>query len=151
MTSFCRRLRHITWTDPPGVSPGPMPKRPGAQGVCWSLSRRDVGTRRDGAQVFLSGTAAGDRGPLRDPRNRVRPILLSVLMVILGSLHAADWQIDHPADGVLVLRNETGAWGGFSMGVSHINTPRYQARKTFDLRALPAGAVARAKAARLRF
>ena len=64
---------------------------------------------------------------------------------------AADWQVDHPIPGVWVLRNETGAWGGFSMGVSHINTPRYQARKIFDLRSLPPEVVQRAKSARLRF
>lgn len=73
--------------------------------------------------------------------------------VLLGHLLLAagpGWVVDHPRPGVTVLRDETGAFGGFSMGVSHINTASYQARKTFDLTALPAGAVAGAKAARLR-
>lgn len=63
----------------------------------------------------------------------------------------AEWQVVQPVDGVVELRNESGAWGGFSMGVSHINHAKYQARKTLDLTALPPGALQRAKHARLRF
>jgi len=64
---------------------------------------------------------------------------------------AADWSLDHPRPGITVLRDDTGAWGGFSMGVAHIRDETYQVRKTLDLNALPEGALRRAKAARLRF
>jgi len=60
------------------------------------------------------------------------------------------WTIDRPCEGVVVLRDDTGAWGGFSMGVAHQHRPEYQVRKALDLTALPDGALARAKAARLR-
>lgn len=76
--------------------------------------------------------------------------MTALLFALLPTLAADGWQIDHPRPGVTVLRDENGAFGGFSMGVSHINTPLYQARKVLDLTALPAGVVARAKAARLR-
>ena len=61
-----------------------------------------------------------------------------------------EWTIDRPCEGVLVLRDDTGAWGGFSMGVAHQQRPEYQVRKRLDLTALPAGALERARAARLR-
>jgi len=60
------------------------------------------------------------------------------------------WTVDEPRPGVFVLRNDTGVWGGFSMGVSHINRPNYQARKVFDLSALPEDVRRNARAVRLR-
>ena len=42
------------------------------------------------------------------------------------------WTIDRPCEGVVVLRDDTGAWGGFSMGVAHQHRPEYQVRKTLD-------------------
>ena len=66
------------------------------------------------------------------------------------SLSASPWQIDHPREGITVLRDESGAWGGFSMGVAHQNKPSYQTRKILDLTALPAEARLSAKEARLR-
>lgn len=76
--------------------------------------------------------------------------VLLFVCLLSGAVFGAEWTIDHPRPGVLVLRDETGAWGGFSLGVAHINKPSYQVRKILDLTALPAGAVERAKAARLR-
>ena len=64
--------------------------------------------------------------------------------------NAQTWTLDHPRPGITVLRDDTGAWGGFSMGVAHINRPDYQVRKRLDLTALPKGALERAKTARLR-
>ena len=70
-------------------------------------------------------------------------------LLALGFL-AGDWKIDQPRDGILVLADDTGAWGGFSMGVAHQHRPDYQIRKRLNLDALPAGALDRAKSARLR-
>ena len=84
-----------------------------------------------------------------------RPSLLAAAAAVVTAMTAVsarggEWAVDHPLPGVFVLRNEAGAWGGFSMGVAHQNQPKYQVRKTLDLSALPPGAAARAKAARLR-
>ena len=88
---------------------------------------------------------------MRHSSRWVHVIVSPVLMLGLCCCAAgADWAIDRPRPGVLVLRNDTGAWGGFSMGVSHMNHPEYQARKSLDLTALPRDAVSRSKAARLR-
>jgi hypothetical protein len=76
-------------------------------------------------------------------------VLLSVCVAPTSGF-AADWSLDHPRPGITVLRDDTGAWGGFSMGVAHINRPDYQVRKTLALTALPQGALQRAKSARLR-
>ncbi len=76
---------------------------------------------------------------------------MSVALLLLAlAAPDAGWVVDHPRPGVMVLRNEDGIWGGLSLGVAHQNTPAYRIRKTFDLSALPAGALAGAKSARLR-
>ena len=79
-------------------------------------------------------------------------LLLTYCALTLTQLVAPDpgWVVDHPRPGVIVLRNEVGAWGGLSMGVAHQNQPLYRIRKTLDLSALPDGALAGAKTARLR-
>ncbi len=74
------------------------------------------------------------------------PLAALLALAFLGG----DWKIDQPRDGILVLSDDTGAWGGLSMGVAHQHRPDYQIRKRLNLRALPAGALARAKSARLR-
>jgi len=63
---------------------------------------------------------------------------------------AEGWVVDRPREGVFVLRDENGVWGGPSMGVAHQNQPKYQARKTLDLSALPPGTLDKARAVRLR-
>ena len=75
-------------------------------------------------------------------------LLLTLLLCPVAS--AQEWSQDHPRPGITVLRDDTGAWGGFSMGVAHIRDETYQVRKTLDLGALHEGALLRAKAARLR-
>jgi len=68
----------------------------------------------------------------------------------LSVLWGGDWQVDTPAPGIHVLRNDVGAWGGWSMGVAHLNGPDYHARKVLDLTQLPAEVRAGAKDVRLR-
>ena len=83
------------------------------------------------------------------PSPLVRSMLLVASLCTL-SLPAGNWTVDTPVPGVHVLRNEEGAWGGWSMGVSHQNSPDYQSRKELDLTRLPADVRANAKSARLR-
>jgi hypothetical protein len=80
-----------------------------------------------------------------------RTLFLAFVLVGSWSLLAGEWQVDTPTPGIYVLRNEGGAWGGWSMGVSHINNSDYQARKTLDLTQLPKEARDQAKDVRLRF
>jgi len=75
--------------------------------------------------------------------------LIGLILSVAAVAHA-QWQVDQPRPGVLVLRNETGAWGGFSMGVAHQNKPQYQVRKVLDLTALPETVRKQAPVVRLR-
>lgn len=46
--------------------------------------------------------------------------------------------VESPTDGVYVARDEDGtAWGGWSMGVTHMNSSPYMAKKILDLSDLP--------------
>jgi len=72
------------------------------------------------------------------------------LIALTTTAPASEWIVDTPRPGVLVVRNETGAWGHPKLRMAHVNTPLYQVRKTFDLGVLPKEALTRAKAARLR-
>ncbi|MDX9982434.1 MAG: hypothetical protein RBU25_20605, partial [Lentisphaeria bacterium] len=76
--------------------------------------------------------------------------LLALLWSGFLPLLAGDWQVDTPMPGVHVLHNENGAWGGWSMGVSHQNSPDYQSQKLLDLTRLPAEVRAHAEEVRLR-
>lgn len=42
-------------------------------------------------------------------------------------------QVDRISDGVLLVRDDAGAWGGPSMGMTHQRGPDYQAMKVLDL------------------
>ena len=46
--------------------------------------------------------------------------------------------VESPANGVYVVRDDNGEWGGSSTGITHQNSSPYQARKTLDLTDLPA-------------
>ncbi|MFW5867872.1 MAG: hypothetical protein ACOCX2_08655, partial [Armatimonadota bacterium] len=73
-----------------------------------------------------------------------------VALLAAGLASAQDWpRIDRPADGVTLIYDDFGAWGGGSMGTSHQVRPDYQVRKTLDLAEVPAGVFNRAKQARL--
>ncbi len=80
-----------------------------------------------------------------------RAVVFAIGLCGVANLWAGPWQIDTPMPGIYVLRNESGAWGGWSMGVAHQNQPDYQVRKILDLTQLPAEVRAQAKEIRLRF
>lgn len=78
-----------------------------------------------------------------------RGLLLLLLSVLPLPLVGAGWDIDTPREGVWILRNDRGSWGGWSQGVAHQNDTAYQVRKVFDLSQLPAAAKGTAQAVRL--
>ncbi|MBD3292801.1 MAG: hypothetical protein GF393_07730 [Armatimonadia bacterium] len=82
---------------------------------------------------------------------RTGPIALIVAMILASSLaFAQDWpRIDRPADGVTLVYDDYGAWGGGSMGTSHQVRPDYRVRKYLDLSDVPQRVFDRAKQARL--
>lgn len=57
--------------------------------------------------------------------------------------------VDRVRDDVYVVRDDNGAWGGLSNGITHMNRGDYTARKILDLSDLPADVWERAKAIRL--
>lgn len=85
--------------------------------------------------------------------SRPRSTLLTVvlLLTLTAAAHCQPWpRVEQPAQGVTILYDDFGDWGGGSMGTSHQVNPSYQVRKTIDLSGLPEGALAAAKEARLR-
>lgn len=46
--------------------------------------------------------------------------------------------VEELAEGVYVVRDDNGEWGGGSTGITQQNSSTYQARKTLDLTDLPA-------------
>lgn len=60
------------------------------------------------------------------------------------------WHVDEIAEGVVMVYNDAGNWGGPSMGTSHQNSPNYQTRKTIDLSCVPEPLFRQLKAVRLR-
>ena len=69
---------------------------------------------------------------------RIPAILLALLFCAASAL-AVPSIVEETADGVWVARDESGgsAWGGWSMGVTHQNSAKYQAKKILDLSRLP--------------
>jgi len=67
--------------------------------------------------------------------------LITSLMAALlcaTSVLAVPSLVEEAADGVYVVRDDTGkSWGGWSMGVSHMNSAKYQAKKVLDLSDVP--------------
>ena len=78
------------------------------------------------------------------------PRLPLLALLLLPFLHAGEWHVDTPVPGIHILRNETGTWGGWSMGVSHQNNHSYQSCKVLDLTRLPGDVRDRAESVRLR-
>jgi hypothetical protein len=50
---------------------------------------------------------------------------------------AAPSLVEPTSDNVRIVRDDTGQWGGASMGMTHQSDPRYQAKKILDLAAVP--------------
>ena len=75
------------------------------------------------------------------------------VLIALGCASAAGAVpslIDEVAPGVYMVSDDTGmAWGGWSMGVTHMNSPSYQAKKVLDLSELPADVWAQVREVRL--
>jgi len=65
--------------------------------------------------------------------------LLMVAMIVAAAAPAHNAaaerpsQVDRVCDGVWVVRDDLGAWGGPSMGMTHQRGPDYQAQKILDL------------------
>ncbi len=77
-------------------------------------------------------------------------VAILTLLVLSGTAYSQPWpRIERPAEGVTVLYDDFGTWGGPSMGTSHQVKPDYQVRKSIDLSGVPKGALAAAKEARL--
>ena len=78
--------------------------------------------------------------------------LLCLLALAAGLAFGADqWpRIEHPGEGVTLVYDDFGNWGGWPMGVTPQVTPELQVRKTIDLSRLPKRVLAAAKQARLR-
>jgi hypothetical protein len=45
--------------------------------------------------------------------------------------------VERPADGVCIVRDDAGIWGGPSIGITHQLGAEYEARKILDLSAGP--------------
>jgi len=69
--------------------------------------------------------------------------------VAAGTVLAGASRIEPVGDGVLVASDDSGQWGGASMGMTHQSDPRYQAKKTLDLSAVPEAAWATVRGVRL--
>ena len=78
--------------------------------------------------------------------------LVSVLIALVCTsvAGAVPSMIDEIAPGVAMVHDDTGrAWGGWTMGVTHMNEPTYQAKKVLDLSDLPADVWAQVREVRL--
>ncbi len=85
--------------------------------------------------------------------SRARSTLLTVvlLLTLTAAAHCQPWpRVEQPAQGVTILYDDFGDWGGGSMGTSHQVNPSYQVRKTIDLSGLSEGVLAAGKEGRLR-
>ncbi|MGD9495913.1 MAG: hypothetical protein AB7Y46_06360 [Armatimonadota bacterium] len=77
-------------------------------------------------------------------------LLIPIALTCASAAQAVPSLIDEVAPGIYVARDDTGmAWGGWSMGVAHMNSARYQAKKMLDLSDLPEDAWARVRQVRL--
>lgn len=74
-------------------------------------------------------------------RNLFLPALACVLALFLGRLSLAaestPSQVEPIGDGVIVVRNDSGSWGGSTKGMTHQRGPHYQAKKVLDLSEVP--------------
>ena len=68
----------------------------------------------------------------------MRIALMVALVSVFGSpAWAVPSIVETPADGVYVVRDDNGEWGGSTNGITHQNSSRYQAKKTLDLTDVP--------------
>jgi len=80
---------------------------------------------------------------------------LRIVALLVGGLacqpgQAQGWTVDRLGSDVWMVYNDTGTWGGASMGTSHQTSPDYQTRKTLDLSVVPEELSAKVVAARVR-
>lgn len=76
----------------------------------------------------------------------MRFLLFFLLLIPLLAESALE---KHEGENVLVLSDDLGQWGGASTGMTHQLDPRYQAKKTLDLSAVPESAWAAVSEVRL--
>lgn len=81
----------------------------------------------------------------------MRTTLILLMLVICAACAAAvPSLVEEVVDGVYVVRDDTGgSWGGWSLGVTHMNSPAYQAMKVLDLSDVPATVWAQTREVRL--
>ncbi len=80
---------------------------------------------------------------------RTTAILLTLLLTAASAL-AVPSIVEETADGVYVVRDDTGrSWGGWSMGVAHMNSADYRAKKILDLSNVPEDVWERTREVRL--
>jgi hypothetical protein len=64
-------------------------------------------------------------------------LIVSMIVAVAASADNAvaetPSKVERVADGVWVVRDDLGAWGGSSMGMTHQRGPEYQAQKVLDL------------------
>lgn len=80
---------------------------------------------------------------------------LGIAALLAGGLvcqpdQAQGWTVDYLGSDVYMVYNDTGTWGGASMGTSHQTSPNYQTRKTLDLSVVPEEVWTKVVAARVR-
>lgn len=64
--------------------------------------------------------------------------LLSLLFAPLAAVLAVPSLLETVADGVTVVRDDTGNWGGMTNGITHMNRGGCTARKILDTSDVPA-------------
>ena len=65
---------------------------------------------------------------------------VSLVAFVCGSLvlaHTRPSLLESLADGVLLVRDDAGNWGGPTMGMTHQRGPEYRAKKVLDLSGVP--------------
>ncbi|MEN6641071.1 MAG: DUF6259 domain-containing protein [Armatimonadia bacterium] len=69
----------------------------------------------------------------------MKPVfVLSLLLIAFSPALAVPSSVEQVADGVTVVRDDLGNWGGMTNGITHMNTGDYTARKMLDLSDVPA-------------
>ncbi|MGC9319510.1 MAG: DUF6259 domain-containing protein [Armatimonadota bacterium] len=78
------------------------------------------------------------------------PAAIASCIALCVAAQAQQWpRLEHPTEGVTVVYDDHGAWGGSSMGTSHQVKPDYRVRKHLDLSIVPQEVFDRAQEARL--
>ena len=66
-----------------------------------------------------------------------RVLLPMLLLCVPMSAFCVPSIVEEIADGVHVVRDDHGQWGGLTTGITHQNKAEYLAKKTLDLSAVP--------------